>query len=42
MKQSDVVDLVYLQQQLNDTPYTSTDHTILKIKAIRPSCVLEL
>jgi hypothetical protein len=33
---------VYLQRQLNDTINTSSSCTILKIKSIRPSCVLEL
>jgi hypothetical protein len=42
VRQFDVGDFVYLQQQLNDTLDTSFDRTILKIKAIRPSSVLEL
>jgi hypothetical protein len=42
VKQLDVGDFVYFQRQPNDTLKTSSDHTILRIKAIRPSCVLEL
>jgi len=42
VKQFDVSDFVYLQWQPNDTLNTFSDHTILKIKAIKPSCVLEL
>ncbi len=42
MRQFDVDDLVYPQRQPNDTSNTSFGHTILKIKAIMPSCVLEL
>jgi hypothetical protein len=42
VRQFDVGDFVYLQWQLNDTLDTSFSHTILKIKAIRPSGVLEL
>ncbi len=42
VKQFDVGDFVYLQRQPNDTLDTSSSHTILRIKAIRPSGVLEL
>jgi hypothetical protein len=42
VKQFDVGDFVYLQWQLNDTLDTSFDHINLRIKAIRPSSVLEL
>jgi len=42
VRQFDVVDFVYLQWQLNDTLDTSFGCTILRIKAIRPSGVLEL
>jgi len=42
VKQFDVGDFVYLQQQPNDTLDTYFGHTILRIKAIRPSGVLEL
>jgi hypothetical protein len=42
VKQFDVGDFVYLQRQLNDILDTSSDRTILKIKAIRASGVLEL
>jgi hypothetical protein len=42
VKQFDVADFVYLQQQFNDTLDISSNHTILNIKAIRPSSVLEL
>jgi hypothetical protein len=42
VKQFDVGDFVYLQRQPNDTLHTSSGHTILKIKAIGPSSVLEL
>ncbi len=42
VRQFDVGDFVYLQQQPNDTLDTSSDHTILRIKAIKPSSVLEL
>jgi hypothetical protein len=42
VKQFDVGDFVYLQRQPNDTLDTSSDHTILRIKAIRPLGVLEL
>jgi hypothetical protein len=42
VKQLDVGDFVYLQRQPNDTLDTSSSGTILKIKAIRPSGVLEL
>jgi hypothetical protein len=42
VRQFDVGDFVYLQQQPNDTLNTSSRHIILKIKAIRPSGVLEL
>jgi hypothetical protein len=42
VRQFDVGDFVYLQRQPNDTLDTFSDHTILKIKAIRLSGVLEL
>jgi hypothetical protein len=42
VRQFDVSDFVYLQQQPNDTLDTSFGRTILRIKAIRPSGVLEL
>jgi hypothetical protein len=42
VRQFDVGDFVYLQQQPNDTLNTSFDGTILRIKAIKPSGVLEL
>ncbi len=42
VKQFDVGDFVYLWQQPNDTLDISFGRTILKIKAIRPSRVLEL
>ncbi len=42
VKQFDVSDFVYLQRQPNDTLNTSSDRTILRIKAIKPSSVLEL
>jgi hypothetical protein len=42
VRQFDVGDFVYLQQQLNDTLDISFGRTILRIKAIRPSSVLEL
>jgi hypothetical protein len=42
VRQFDVGDFVYLQRQPNHTLDTSSDHTILKIKAIRPLGVLEL
>ncbi len=42
VKQFDVGDFVYLQRQPNDTLDTSSSCTILRIKAIRPSGVLEL
>ncbi len=42
MRQFDVGDFVYLQWQPNDTLNTSFGYTILRIKAIRPSGVLEL
>jgi hypothetical protein len=41
-RQFDVGDFVYFQRQPNDTLDTSSSRTILKIKAIRPSGVLEL
>jgi len=41
-RQFDVGDFVYFQQQPNDTLDTSSGRTILRIKAIRPSSVLEL
>jgi len=42
VRQFDVGDFVYFQWQLNDTLDTSSNRTILRIKAIRPSGVLEL
>jgi hypothetical protein len=42
LRQFDVGDFVYLQWQPNDTLDTSSTRTILRIKAIRPSGVLEL
>jgi hypothetical protein len=42
VKQFDVGDFVYFQQQPNDTLDTSSGHTILRIKATRASSVLEL
>ncbi len=42
VRQFDVGDFVYLQQQPNDTLDTSYGHTILKINMIRPLGVLEL
>jgi hypothetical protein len=42
VKEFDVGDFVYLQQQPNDTLDTSSNHTILRIKLIGPSGVLEL
>jgi hypothetical protein len=42
VKQFDVGDFVYLQRQPNDTLDTSSSHTILRIKAIKASSVLEL
>jgi len=42
VRQFDVSDFVYLQRQPNDTLDTSSSRTILKIKAIKPSSVLEL
>jgi hypothetical protein len=42
VRQFDVGDFVYFQQQPNDTLDISFGCTILKIKAIRPSGVLEL
>ncbi len=42
VRQFDVGDFVYLQRQPNDTLDTSSDRTILRIKEIRPSGVLEL
>jgi hypothetical protein len=42
VRQFDVSDFVCLQQQPNDTLDTSFGCTILKIKAIKPSSVLEL
>jgi hypothetical protein len=42
VRQFDVGDFVYLQQQHNDTLDTSSGRTILKIKAITPLGVLEL
>ncbi len=40
--QFDVGDFVYFQRQPNDTLDTSSNRTILRIKAIMPSCALEL
>jgi hypothetical protein len=42
VRQFDVGDFVYLQRQLNDTPDTSSSHTILRIKVIGALGVLEL
>jgi hypothetical protein len=42
VKQFDVGDSVYLQQQPNDTLDISFGRTILRIKVIKPSGVLEL
>ncbi len=42
VKQFNVGDFVYLQRQPNDNLDTSSNHIILRIKAIRPSSVLEL
>ncbi len=42
VKQFDVGDFVYLKRQLNDTLDTSFGRTILRIKAIKLSYVLEL
>jgi hypothetical protein len=42
VRQFDVGDFVYFQWQPNDILNTSSGRTILKIKAIRPSGVLEL
>jgi hypothetical protein len=42
MRQFNVGDFVYLQQQPNDILDTSSGCIILKIKAIKPSSVLEL
>ncbi len=42
VKQFDVGDFVYLQRQPNDILNTSSSRTILRIKAIMPSSVLEL
>ncbi len=42
VRQFDIGDFVYVQWQPNDTLDTSSGHTILRIKAIRPSSVLEL
>jgi len=42
VSQFDVGDFVYLQRQPNDTLDTSSGHTILRIKVIRPLGVLEL
>jgi hypothetical protein len=42
VRQFDVGDFVYFQRQPNDTLDTSFGHIILRIKAIRPSGVLEL
>jgi len=42
VRQFDVGDFVYLQWQPNDTLDTSSGHTILRVKVIRPSGVLEL
>jgi hypothetical protein len=42
VRQFDVGDFVYLQRQPNDILNTSFSHIILRIKAIRPSGVLEL
>ncbi len=42
VRQFDIGDFVYLQWQPNDTLDTSSGCNILRIKAIRPSSVLEL
>jgi hypothetical protein len=42
VRQVDVGDFVYLQRQPNDTLDTSFSCTVLRIKAIKPSGVLEL
>jgi hypothetical protein len=42
VRQFDVGDFVYLQQQPNDILDTFSDRIILRIKAIKPSGVLEL
>jgi hypothetical protein len=42
VRQFDVGDFVYFQRQFNDILDTSFGHTILRIKTIRPSSVLEL
>ncbi len=42
VRQFDVGDFVYFQQQPNDTLDIFFSHTILRIKAIMPSGVLEL
>jgi len=42
VRQFDVGDFIYLQLQPNDILDTSSGRTILKIKAIKPSSVLEL
>jgi hypothetical protein len=42
VRQFDVGDFVYFQQQLNDILDTSSGRTILRIKAIRPLGMLEL
>jgi hypothetical protein len=42
VRQFDVNDFVYFQQQPNDTLDISSSRIILRIKAIRPSSVLEL
>ncbi len=42
VRQFDVGDFVYFQQQPNDILDTFSSRTILKIKAIRPSGVLKL
>jgi len=42
VRQFDVGDFVYLQQQPNDTLDTSSSRNILRIKAIKPLSVLEL
>jgi len=42
VRQIDVGDFVFFQRQSNDTLDISSSHIILKIKAIKPSGVLEL
>jgi len=42
VRQFDVSDFTYFQWQPNDILYTSSNHTILRIKVIMPTCVLEL